>query len=206
MFAQGLSVAVISNAVEKLCAAFGRSLPAPAGCSNLSFHDFPDSLTLATLDAGRLRPYVNNYFARGERILHLAAAVDSGALVLDRLRFVPLAEAREALMALDGIGPKIADCILLFSLSQPSAFPLDRWVLRALAQHSDFRQTLRGVKDTLDQKRYLVLAKAAAERFGPRCGLAGEYLFLHLRLQEDLALRKRLFPEPHSSIDQRLRV
>jgi hypothetical protein len=42
-------------------------------------------------------------------------------------------------------------------------------------------------------KRYLALADAARERFGPRCGLAGEYLFLFLRLQEDRVLRRRLF-------------
>jgi N-glycosylase/DNA lyase len=200
MFAQGLSVAVISQAVEKLCHAFGRSLPPPPGVSGVSFHDFPDSKTLASLDAAQLKPFVNNYHARGERILRVAAAVDSGVLKLERLSTAPLMEAREALMALDGIGPKIADCILLFSLEQPSAFPLDRWVIRALGLHGSFRKPLQGFHGTLPLKRYLLLADAAHKRFGDRCGLAGEYMFLFLRVQDDPALRRRLFPEtaePH---------
>jgi len=194
MFAQGLSVTVISQAVEKLCRAFGDSLPPPPGVSGTPFHDFPDAKTLASLSPVRLKPFVNNYQARGERILRLASAVDSGALDLGRLVSAPLGEAREALMALDGIGPKIADCILLFSIDQPSAFPLDRWVLRALALHGSFRRPLQGFRGTLPLKRYLALAGAARERFGPRCGLAGEYLFLYLRIQEDRILRRRLFP------------
>jgi N-glycosylase/DNA lyase len=149
---------------------------------------------LAALDAARLKPFVNNYQARGERILRVAAAVDSGALDLERLSSTPLQEAREALMALDGVGPKIADCILLFSMEQSSAFPLDRWVIRALGLHGSFQKPLQGFKGALPLKRYLALAEAAQGRFGPRCGLAGEYLFLYLRVQEDISLRRRLFP------------
>ena len=194
MFAQGLSVSVISQAVEKLCRAFGRPLPPPPGVQGEPFHDFPDPKVLASLDAARLKPFVNNYQARGERILRVAAAVDSGALRLERLASAPLLEAREALMVLDGIGPKIADCILLFSMEQSSAFPLDRWVIRALGLHGSFRKPLQGFKGVLPLKRYLALAEAAHGRFGPRCGLAGEYMFLYLRVQEDPSLRRRLFP------------
>ncbi|MBQ2698110.1 MAG: hypothetical protein IJF59_05480 [Clostridia bacterium] len=47
---------------------------------------------------------------------------------------LPPAEAREQLLAFDGIGPKVADCIALFALGQRDAFPRDVWIRRALAQ------------------------------------------------------------------------
>lgn len=192
LFAQGLSVAVISRAVEKLCRAFGASLPPPPGAPPAAFHDFPSPSTLAALDPDGFRPYANNYRARGERVLRLASAVDSGLIDLSRLSRAPLHEAREALMGLEGIGPKIADCILLFSLGQNAAFPLDRWVLRALREHGSFKKPLRGYHGALGLRRYLALSEAARQKFGERCGWAGEYLFLYLRVREEDRLRRRL--------------
>ena len=50
-------------------------------------------------------------------------------------QFLPLDEARTRLMALPGVGRKVADCVLLFGLGRWDAFPVDVWMRRALAQY-----------------------------------------------------------------------
>lgn len=71
---------------------------------------------------------------RAEGILDAAARVSGNSLDLQRLRQPDVShdEARDSLKAVMGIGPKVADCISLFSLDKGKAFPMDTWVERAL--------------------------------------------------------------------------
>ena len=81
--------------------------------------------------------------------------------------------AREALMAFHGIGPKVADCICLFSLGHQEAFPVDVWVARAMQRNYGGRKKLS-------------LARAqemGREKFGPHAGLAQQYLYHDIRMQ-----------------------
>lgn len=48
---------------------------------------------------------------------------------------MPYAQARKALTACRGIGPKVADCICLFGLGHREAFPVDTWVRRIVERH-----------------------------------------------------------------------
>ena len=61
-------------------------------------------------------------------------AVLEGRLDLSALVQMPYVETKEALMKMKGIGPKIADCIAIFSLEKLEAFPIDVWIRRALAE------------------------------------------------------------------------
>ena len=73
----------------------------------------------------------------GFRAPHLLAAarqIADGTLDLEKIRRLPLPEARAELMKLRGVGGKIADCVLLFAYGFDSAFPVDVWVERALRQ------------------------------------------------------------------------
>ncbi|MBI5876256.1 MAG: endonuclease III [Chloroflexi bacterium] len=69
---------------------------------------------------------------KAPRIKRALAAISRarGAIELDFLRRLPLAEARDWLMQLDGVGPKTAAIVLLFALGKP-AFPVDTHVHRA---------------------------------------------------------------------------
>ena len=51
---------------------------------------------------------------------------------LESLRNLPYVEAKGRLMELPGVGEKVADCVLLFSLGFVEAFPVDRWIERAI--------------------------------------------------------------------------
>ena len=86
-------------------------------------------------------------------------------------------EAREELMKLRGVGPKIADCVLLFAGGHHEVFPVDVWIERAL-------QRLYFPKRRPSTKR---LRKFADTHFGPYAGYTQQYLFhyarVHLKLK-----------------------
>lgn len=86
----------------------------------------------------------------------------------ERLRSGPIEEARARLVALPGVGPKIADCVLLFGLDRLEAYPVDRWIRRATLELSS-RQRARD--DELSDW---------ARRLGPSRGYLQQILF-HLR-------------------------
>jgi N-glycosylase/DNA lyase len=105
--------------------------------------------------------------------LHRAARqVAEGRWDLHAPGTLPLPEARAALMQLPGVGPKIADCVLLFAYGRREAFPIDVWMARVI-QHS----YLSGRRLPLRRLR-----EFAASRFGPWAGYAQQYLFHYARL------------------------
>ncbi len=83
-------------------------------------------------------------------------------------------EMREKLLELDGVGPKVADCILLFSLKRLDVFPIDVWVRRVMNElyiHNENEEKVNK-KD---------IEKLAREKFLGYQGLAQQYLFYHRR-------------------------
>ena len=79
-------------------------------------------------------------------------------------------EMREELLKLDGVGPKVADCILLFSLKRFDVFPIDVWVRRVMNDLYIHAQD----EDRINKKEIL---KIANDKFGSLSGLAQQYLF-----------------------------
>ena len=61
-----------------------------------------------------------------------ANKLNSGEIDLEALKAIPTDEARTQLMKIKGVGPKVADCVLLFSLGHIDAFPKDVWIKRAI--------------------------------------------------------------------------
>ncbi|MFA5861859.1 MAG: DNA glycosylase, partial [Candidatus Thermoplasmatota archaeon] len=106
----------IQGIIEKLCARYGDGAV------------FPSAESLARAREADLRACGLGYRAPFlKRTARMALDLD-----LMALRGAPLGEIREALLPLPGVGPKVADCIALFSLDADGAFPVDRWVLRAM--------------------------------------------------------------------------
>ena len=80
-------------------------------------------------------------------------------------------KVRETLLTLSGVGPKVADCILLFStLKRWEAFPIDVWVRRVMNEL--YIQNEDGTKVNKTQ-----IEKIAREKFGNLAGIAQQYLF-----------------------------
>ncbi len=91
---------------------------------------FPAPSVVAEAGEARLRTLGLGF--RAKFVALAAETVASGRLDLMSLRSATYVEAREALTALHGVGEKIADCVLAFSLDKPESFPVDRWTRRAL--------------------------------------------------------------------------
>src|SRR5947208_10647397 len=114
--------------------------------------------------------------------------VAEGRLDLEALRRVPYEEALRALRGVPGVGRKVADCILLFSLDKPEACPVDVWVRRVVHELYG-RELSRYLPDAaaraekaLTHREYEAITRFARERWGPLAGYAQQYLFYARRL------------------------
>ncbi len=85
---------------------------------------------------------------------------------LDETEALPYFEAKARLCSLPGVGEKIADCVLLFGAGRLEAFPVDVWILKAMAA----RYGLHGWKPAQ-------VTQFGRVHFGPLAGLAQQYLF-----------------------------
>jgi len=130
---------------------------------------FPSPEQIARATEAELRSCKMGF--RAPHLLAAARQIAEGKFDLELPRRLPLAEAREELVKLRGVGGKIADCVLLFACGFDSAFPVDVWVERALRQ-------LYFPRRRVGDKR---LRHFAATHFGPHAGYAQQYLFHYIR-------------------------
>ncbi len=130
---------------------------------------FPPPQRIAAATEAELRSCKMGF--RAPHLLAAARWIADGKFDLERLRHLPLAEARGELMKLRGVGGKIADCVLLFAYGFDGAFPVDVWVERALRK-------LYFPRHRVSDKR---LRHFAATHFGPHAGYAQQYLFHYMR-------------------------
>lgn len=177
----------IGRSVRFLAQRYGGPLPSicalepPAEVSDALFA-FPDIRAIAAADEMELRSARWGY--RAPRVLDLARALlNLQAGWLEELRRSSYLDARAALVALPGIGPKVADCICLFSLDKDESVPIDTHVRRAAV--ALLRPDL--ATRSLTRRVYDELADAMRSRFGPFAGWAQQYLFM----QEADSRRKR---------------
>ena len=84
-------------------------------------------------------------------------------------------KVRDILLTLDGVGPKVADCILLFStLKRFEVFPIDVWVRRVMNE-----LYIKNEDETKVSKKEI--EKLAKEKYGNLEGIAQQYLFFWKR-------------------------
>lgn len=158
----------IRQCMEHLCRRLGPPVACPAG-TPWGFA-FPAASAIAAVDESVLRECRMGF--RAPYLLGAARAISSGRLDLESLRSLPTHEARQALMALHGVGRKIADCVLLFAYGRQDAFPVDVWILKVL-RHLYFP---RRKPSPARLQRFL------DTHFGPHGGYAQQYLFHHARV------------------------
>ena len=107
---------------------------------------------------------------------------------LERLRQLSYEEAKKQLCSLEGVGPKVADCVLLFSLGKTEAFPVDRWVERVILNHYAQRLPRELAEKLADKKGltnsdYALINEFGRQYFGVYAGYAQEYLYHYERMQ-----------------------
>ena len=102
---------------------------------------------------------------RAPYILSAARLVADGTVDLPAIGSLPLPEAREQLMRIKGVGPKVAECALLYGMHRLDAFPMDVWIKRAMST---------------------LFPGKKPEDFGPYAGIAQQYLFHYSRMHPEL--------------------
>ncbi len=116
---------------------------------------------------------------RTKYVKKAAIAVDKGIIDFPSIKKLDYQDARNTLCQVFGIGKKVADCILLFSLDKLEAVPLDRWVLRILQKYysKEFQITTKTITD----KTYDNLHDKIVEHFGKYAGYGQQFLFKNER-------------------------
>jgi N-glycosylase/DNA lyase len=110
---------------------------------------------------------------RAKNLRATARLVGSGQADLEAWSALSDVELRKQLGALPGVGPKIANCVMLFAYERLRAFPIDVWIERVLKQHYFLRR-----KKVSAQR----LREFSETYFGEHGGYAQQYLFHHARI------------------------
>ncbi len=133
-----------------------------------ALHRLPTWPELARIPEPELRACLLGFRAR--YIAQTARFLAAHPGWLEETEAAPYPLAKERLCSLPGVGEKIADCVLLFGAGRLEAFPVDTWILQALAR----RYGLDGWKPAQ-------VAQFGRAHFGPLAGLAQQFLFAYER-------------------------
>ena len=154
----------IKKIIDSLCTNFGEKVT----YSGIDFYSFPTPEKLASLSLDELGIIKAGF--RDKYILGTAKAVANGQIDLECLKSASFDYAKTELLKLSGVGNKVAECVLLFSLEKYGSFPVDVWIKRIM-EHCYF--------DGEQNKE--VISAFAEKKFGELCGFAQQYLFYWAR-------------------------
>ena len=172
------NISRIRAMIQNLSRKFGREI----SYDGLTFYTFPKREALAKATLGELLDCRLGF--RAKYIREASKMVKDCELDFESLKRLPYREAKGQLLTLPGVGPKVADCILLFSLDKLEAFPVDVWIKRIISKHysQHFRDIELLKKTGLTIRNYEQINTFGREYFGEYAGYAQEYLFHYYRL------------------------
>ena len=154
----------IKGIIERISKAYGEKIE-----FEKEYYTFPTPKQLSKASVDDLRKLGLGF--RDERVFETTRKIASGEFDLNKLYKISTSEAREKLLELAGVGPKVADCILLFSdLKRFDVFPIDVWVRRVMNE-----LYIHNPDENKVSKKEI--QKLADEKFGALQGIAQQYLF-----------------------------
>jgi len=176
------NIPAIKNMINNMCTRFGKRLAVEGG----EVYTFPKPQDLAEASLKELRLCKLGF--RAERVKQTSKLLSDGNLDLEALKKITYEEAKKELTALPGVGPKVADCVLLFSLDKLEAFPIDVWMKRIILEF--YREHFERpfvekvtAKKWLSPREYEIINSFGRKYFGEYVGYAQEYLFHFKRCQ-----------------------
>ena len=161
--------------LQKLCRKFGKKVR----FQKRDFVLFPEPKRLARATLQELKECKLGY--RSKYVLDTSQAIASGEVDLDELKKMKYEQAREVLLKLPGIGDKVADCVMLFSLEKLDSFPLDTWMLKILQKY--YSNNICIDKKSISKKRYEDIHQNVLEHFGKYAGYSQQFLY---KMERDL--------------------
>lgn len=176
------SIAAIELMLKKLSVKFGEKRV----FDGMDFYTFPTVERLANANEKGLQECGLGY--RAKYVQASAKKIVDQNINLEDLKNLPYLEAKKKLLDFSGVGLKVADCVLLFSLRKLEAFPVDVWVKRVILNHYADQLPELFVKKlqshtSLTNGEYQKIGDFARTYFGAYAGYAQEYLFHYERTQ-----------------------
>ena len=159
----------IKSSLEKISIKFGKKIR----FDNKEFYMFPEPKKIANATIQEIQNCGVGY--RAKFIIDAAKMVESRQIDFDQLKKSNYQNAKETILTVPGIGNKVADCILLFSLDKLEAFPLDRWMIRILKKY--YLEKFELETKSITEKQYNTLHEKIVKHFGPYAGYAQQFLF-----------------------------
>ena len=167
----------IKNSLEKITKKFGKKVK----IQNKEFFLFPEPEKMAKATIDEIKSCGVGY--RAPFIKEAAKMVILKKIDFEYLKKCDYHEAKKNICLVPGIGNKVADCIMLFSLNKLESFPLDTWMIKILEKY--YSKEFKIETKTVTQKQYELLHEKIVNYFGPYCGYAQQYLFKMEREKND---------------------
>jgi N-glycosylase/DNA lyase len=159
----------IKTSLENISRKFGTKIE----FENQEFFLFPKPDKLAKASINEIRNCGVGY--RAKFIKEAANMISSKKIDFESLKKSNYFETKESICSIPGVGNKVADCIMLFSLNKLEAFPLDRWMIRILEKY--FFNEFQLETKIITEKQYGILHEKIVNYFGPYAGYAQQFLF-----------------------------
>jgi len=159
----------IKSSLEKISRKFGKKVV----IEDQEFFLFPKPEKIAKASISEIKTCGVGY--RAPFIKEAAKMVTEKKINFEYLKNSNYDETKRNLRLIPGIGNKVADCIMLFSLNKLDAFPLDTWMIKILEKYYS-KEFQIGTK-TITEKQYEILHEKIVDYFGPYCGFAQQFLF-----------------------------
>lgn len=156
IISQNNNIPRIKGIIKRLCECFGEK-------TEDGGYTFPGAQRLAAARVEDLAPLRSGF--RAKYLIDAAQKVSSGEVSLNDAAIMPLDEARQSLMKIKGVGPKVAECALLYGMHRLECFPMDVWMKRAMA---------------------VLLPEFTIEDLGRYAGIAQQYIFHYSRMHPEL--------------------
>jgi len=159
----------IKNNLEKISKKFGTKIK----FENQEFFLFPEPKKLAKASINEIKSCGVGY--RAQFIKEAASMTMLKKTDFEYLKKSNYQDAKKEICLIPGVGNKVADCVLLFSLNKLEAFPLDRWIIRILEKYYSDKFQLE--TKTITEKQYDIIHEKILNHFGPFAGYAQQFLF-----------------------------
>lgn len=131
VISQNNNIPRIRGIIERLCLRFGApALRGERAAEEAEGHAFPTPEALAKVPEQTFRELGCGY--RAAYLTGLSRAAAEGRIDFEAIKKAPIDEARKRLRSLKGVGPKVAECALLYGFGRLECFPVDVWIRRAL--------------------------------------------------------------------------
>ena len=164
IISQNNNIPRIKGSIEKLCALFGEKKT----FLGEEYYTFPNLSSLKTSSIESLKSIGLGY--RAEYIYNLIKLLDEG-LDINGYANLQTEDLKNQLLTIKGVGPKVADCVLLFGFNRSDTFPVDTWIEKVYKE--DFNGKI---------KRREEQAKWFVSEFKENAGYFQQYLFAYKRL------------------------